>query len=247
MGPDPNDAGLSRKHILEGCDASLKRLGTDYIDLYQVHSFDPYTPLEETMRALDDLVRQGKVRYIGCSNFAGWQLMKALSISEKNGWEKFITLQAYYNVIERDLEFELVPLCLDQGLGILPWSPLGGGFLTGKFRKGQPRPKGTRREDRDTQFLRFDEEKGFEILGELEKIATAHSASISQVALNYLLRKPNVSSVIIGARKKEQLEDNLKTVNWELTQEEVLHIDELSVPPRIYPYWMLGFTRKDRE
>jgi aryl-alcohol dehydrogenase-like predicted oxidoreductase len=247
MGPGPNDAGLSRKHILEGCDASLKRLGTDYIDLYQVHSFDPYTPLEETMRALDDLVRQGKVRHLGCSNFAGWQLMKALSISEKNGWEKFITLQAYYNIIERDLEFELVPLCVDQGLGILPWSPLAGGFLTGKYKRGQTRPSGARRTDPENQFLRFDEEKGFEILGELEKIADAHSASISQVALNYLLKKPNVSSVITGARTKGQLEDNIKTVNWVLTQEEVLHIDELSNPPRIYPYWMLGFTRKDRE
>ncbi len=247
MGPGPNDVGLSRKHIIEGCDASLKRLGTDYIDLYQVHSFDPYTPLEETMRALDDLIRLGKVRYIGCSNFAGWQLMKALAISEKFGLEKFITLQAYYNVIERDLEFELVPLCLDQGLGILPWSPLAGGFLTGKYKRGQTRPTDARRTDPTNQFLRFDEEKGFIIVDELEKIAKTHNATISQAALNYLLRKPDVSSIIIGARTKEHLTDNLKTTEWEMTIEEVARLDEVSKPPRVYPYWMLDLTRRDRE
>jgi aryl-alcohol dehydrogenase-like predicted oxidoreductase len=247
MGPGSNDVGLSRKHIIEGCDASLKRLGTDHIDLYQVHSFDPYTPLEETMRALDDLVSLGKVRYIGCSNFAGWQLMKALAISEKYNLEKFITLQAYYNVIERDLEFELVPLCLDQGLGILPWSPLAGGFLTGKYKSGQTRPTGSRRTDPTNQFLRFDEEKGYKIVDELEKIATVHNATISQAALNYLLRKPVVNSVIIGARTKEHLNDNLKTIKWEMTVEEVARLDEISKPSRVYPYWMLDLTRKDRE
>ena len=246
VGPGPNDVGLSRKHILDSCDASLKRLGTDYIDLYQVHSFDPRTPLEETLRAMDDLVRQGKVRYIGVSNFTGWQLMKALSISEKENLERFVTLQALYSLICRDLENELVPLSQDQGLGILPWSPLGGGFLTGKYRRGKPRPEGTRRSNPTNQFLQFDEEKGFDIVDELEKTARNHGASIAQAALNYLLRKPGVTSVIIGARNKEQLTDNLKTTDWEMIAEEVSRLDELSKPARVYPSWMLERLSQDR-
>ena len=245
-GPGPNDVGLSRLHIIENCNASLKRLGTDYIDLYQVHSFDPFTPLEETLRALDDLVRDGKVRYIGASNYAGWHLMKALSISEKQNLEKFVTLQAFYSLIARDLENELVPLCLDQKLGILPWSPLGGGFLTGKYRRGKPRPEKARRTDTTGQFLQFDEERGFDIVDELEKIANNHNATITQTALNYLLRKPGVSSVIIGAKSKEQLSDNMKTSDWELTQDEVAKLDELSKPPRVYPNWMLAVTVQGR-
>ncbi len=245
-GPGANDVGLSRKHIVDSCDASLRRLGTDYIDLYQVHSFDPRTPLEETLRALDDLVRQGKVRYIGVSNFTGWQLMKALAISEKQNLERFVTLQALYSLIARDLENELVPLSLDQKLGILPWSPLGGGFLTGKYRRGKPRPEGARRSDPSKQFLQFDEERGFDIVDELEKIAKNHNATITQAALNYLLRKPGVTSVIIGAKTKEQLTDNLKTSDWEMTPEEVKRLDELSTPPRAYPYWMLSRLYQDR-
>ncbi len=245
-GQGPNDVGLSRKHIVDSCNGSLKRLGTDYIDLYQVHSFDPRTPLEETLRALDDLVRDGKVRYIGVSNFTGWQLMKALSISEKQNLEKFVTLQALYSLIARDLENELVPLCLDQKLGILPWSPLGGGFLTGKYRRGKARPAGARRTDPTNQFLQFDEEKGFDIVDELEKIAANHQATVTQAALNYLLRKPAVTSVIIGAKTKEQLADNLKATDWEMTSEEVARLDELSKPPRVYPYWMLERTYQDR-
>jgi aryl-alcohol dehydrogenase-like predicted oxidoreductase len=245
-GKGPNDVGLSRHHIIENCNASLKRLGTDYIDLYQLHSFDPYTPQEETLRALDDLVRAGKVRYIGASNHMGWQLMKALAISDKQNLEKFITLQAYYSLVARDLEYELVPLCLDQKLGILPWSPLGGGFLTGKYRRGKERPKNARRTDRESQFLQFDEEKGFDIVDELERIAKNHNATIAQAALNYLLRKPGVSSVIIGARTKEQLADNLKASDWEMTPEEVTKLDTLSMPPKVYPYWMLQRTVQDR-
>ncbi len=245
-GPGPNDVGLSRKHIIDSCNGSLKRLGTDYIDLYQVHSFDPRTPLEETLRALDDLVRDGKVRYIGASNFTGWQLMKALAISEKQNLERFATLQALYSLIARDLENELVPLSLDQNLGILPWSPLGGGFLTGKYRRGKPRPEGARRSDPSGQFLQFDEEKGFDIVDELEKIAKSHEATITQAALNYLLRKPGVTSVIIGAKNKEQLTDNLKTVDWEMTSDEVARLDKLSKPPRAYPYWMLERLYQDR-
>ncbi len=245
-GSGPNDVGLSRHHITEGCNASLKRLGTDYIDLYQVHSYDPYTSLEETLRALDDLVRAGKVRYIGASNYTGWQLMKALSISDKQNLERFVTLQAFYSLISRDLENELVPLSLDQKLGILPWSPLGGGFLTGKYRRGKKRPENARRTNPQDQFLQFDEEKGFDIVDELEKIAKNHNATITQAALNYLLRKPGVSSVIIGAKTKEQLEDNLKTSEWEMTPEEVSKLDSLSEPPRVYPYWMLKRVIQDR-
>ena len=245
-GKGPNDVGLSRHHIIENCNASLKRLGTDYIDLYQLHSFDPFTPQEETLRALDDLVRAGKVRYIGASNHTGWQLMKALAISDKQNLEKFITLQAYYSLVARDLENELVPLCLHQKLGILPWSPLGGGFLTGKYRKGKERPKNARRSDRESQFLQFDEEKGFDIVDELERIAKNHNATIAQAALNYLLRKPGVSSVIIGARTKEQLADNLKSSDWKMTPEEVTKLDALSMPPKVYPYWMLQRTIQDR-
>ncbi len=240
MSPEPNNVGLSRHHILEGCNASLKRLGTDYIDLYQVHSFDPFTPLEETLRALDDLVRCGKVRYIGCSNFAGWHLMKALSISEKYGWEKFASLQALYSLVSRDLENELVPLCLDQGLAILVWSPLGGGFLTGKYRRGQPRPQGTRLSDPKAGFMPFDEQKGFDIVEELDRIAKEHKATVAQAALNYLLQKPGVTSVIIGARTSEQLADNLKTTDWEMTSGEVARLDELSQPGPVYPYWYLA-------
>ena len=245
-GKGPNDVGLSRHHIIEGCNSSLKRLGTNYIDLYQVHSFDPFTPLEETLRALDDLVRDGKVRYIGASNYTGWQLMKALSISDKQSLEKFVTLQAFYSLIARDLENELVPLSLDQNLGILPWSPLGGGFLTGKYRRGKKRPESARRTNPQDQFLQFDEEKGFDIVDELESTAKNHNATITQAALNYLLRKPGVASVIIGAKNKGQLEDNLKTSDWEMTPEEVSRLDALSEPPRAYPYWMLKRVIQDR-
>jgi aryl-alcohol dehydrogenase-like predicted oxidoreductase len=245
-GKGPNDVGLSRHHIIENCNASLKRLGTDYIDLYQLHSFDPYTPQEETLRALDDLARAGKVRYIGASNHTGWQLMKALAISDKQNLERFITLQAYYSLVARDLENELVPLCLDQKLGILPWSPLGGGFLTGKYRRGKERPKNARRTDRESQFLQFDEEKGFDIVDELERIAKNHNATIAQAALNYLLTKPGVSSVIIGARTREQLTDNLKASDWDMTPDEVTKLDTLSMQPKVYPYWMLQRTVQDR-
>ena len=245
-GAGPNDVGLSRKHIIDSCNGSLKRLGTEYIDLYHVHSFDPRTPLDETLRALDDLVREGKVRYIGASNFMGWQLMKALAISEKQNLEKFVTLQAFYSLIARDLENELVPLSLDQKLGILTWSPLGGGFLTGKYRRGKPRPEGARRSNPTDQFLQFDEEKGFDIVDELEKTARNHGATITQSALNYLLRKPGVTSVIIGAKNKEQLADNLKTVDWEMTSEDVAQLDELSKPPKVYPYLMLERVSVDR-
>ncbi len=246
VGPGPNDGRLTRLHITEGCNASLKRLGTDYIDLYQVHSFDPNTPLEETLGALDDLVHQGKVRYIGCSNFAGWQLMKALAISDKLGCARFATLQALYSLVSRDLEYELIPLCKNQGLGILVWSPTAGGFLTGKYRRGKPRPKGARLSDPNSVFINFDQEKGYDIVEELDRVGRTHNSSVAQVALNYLLLKPGVTSVIVGARTAKQLLDNIKSTNWHMDPDEFAHLDEISKPRQVYPYWFLSENPHDK-
>ncbi len=246
MGDGANEVGLSRAHILRSADKSLQRLGTDTIDLYQVHAWDPGTPLEETLRALDDLVRWGKVRYIGVSNFAAWQVMKALSLSDRNGWERFATLQAYYNLAGRDLEDELVPLCLDQGLGILPWSPLAAGWLTGKFRRGKALPRGTRLGDQDGGFLPVDRERLFDTVDLLEDIAGGHSVSIAAAALAWLAQKPGVTSVILGAKKMGQLEENLKAAELELSAEEMSRLDEVSARPLPYPQWMLNRTAGDR-
>lgn len=247
MSSEINDVGLSRRHIMQGCENSLRRLGTDYIDLYIVHSFDFLTPLEETLSALNDLVHQGKVRYLGCSNFFAWQLMKALSIAEKHHWEKFVSLQAYYSLVARDVELELVPLCQDQGLGLTPWSPLAGGFLTGKYPRGGKGPQDARRSKEERNFLQLDEDRAYAILDEVQRIAKARGVTPAQVSLNYLLRKPAVSSVLIGATKPEQLRDNLKTVDWELTSEEIQSLDKVSLPPQLYPKWMLDVTRLDRD
>lgn len=245
MGTGPNDDGLSRRHILSACEASLKRLGTDYIDLYQIHSYDFRTPLEESLSTFDQLVKDGKVRYIGVSNFTGWQLMKAISICRENKWEKIVSLQAYYSLLGRDLELELVPVCLDQGVGILTWSPLHGGILTGKYHQVKRWPKNTRLKS-NADHLPYNEEKGKAILDELFSIARKHKVSVAQVSLNYLLRKPGVTSLVIGARTKEQLLDNLKTSNWALSEEEVKKLDSLSEPPRIYPFWYFDIFRKER-
>ncbi|PKP92961.1 MAG: aldo/keto reductase [Alphaproteobacteria bacterium HGW-Alphaproteobacteria-14] len=247
MSPEINDVGLSRRHIIQSCENSLRRLGTDYLDLYIVHSFDFMTPLEETLSALNDLVHSGKVRYLGCSNYFAWQLMKGLSISEKHHWEKFVSLQAHYSLVSRDVEIELAPLCQDQGLGITPWSPLGAGFLTGKYPRGGQGPQDARRSKEDHNFIQLDEGKAYAILDEVERIATTRGVSAAQVSLNYLLRKSQISSVIIGATKPEQLQDNLKTVEWELSAEEIAVLDAVSSPPRTYPHWMLEFTRLDRD
>jgi aryl-alcohol dehydrogenase-like predicted oxidoreductase len=236
MGPGPNDIGQSRHHIIRGCEASLKRLQTDYIDLYQAHGFDALTPLEETLRALDDLVRAGKVRYIGCSNYSAWHLMKALSISEREGCERYVCQQVYYSLVARELEYEHVPLALDQGVGIMVWSPLAGGFLSGKFRRGQAGPTDARRPQRGDPGT-IDEEKGYAIVDVLEEIAQAHNATIAQAALNWLLCKPGISTVLIGARREDQLVDNLKAATWKMTTEEVQRLDEVSAVPPIYPYW----------
>ena len=239
MSAAPNDAGLSRHHILNGVDASLRRLGTDSIDLYQVHCWDARTPIEETLRALDDCVRWGKVRYLGASNFAAWQLMQALAVSERAGLARFVTLQPLYNAVMRDAELELLPLCKDQGLGILPWSPLAGGFLSGKYRRGLSPPQGTRRSV-ERQFLQFDTERGLDVVEALAAIATAHEGTVAQAALNWLLAKDAVTSVIIGARDQRQLEDNLEAVRWQLSPAEVARLDALMPPPRLYPQWFIS-------
>jgi aryl-alcohol dehydrogenase-like predicted oxidoreductase len=231
-----SEGNLSRSNIIDGCASSLKRLNTDYIDLYELHNFDENTPLEETLQAMEDLVRQGKVRYIGCSNFTGWQLMKALAISDKRGWESFIVLECLYSLLARGAEFELIPLCLDQGLSVVAWSPLHGGFLSGKYRRGQTWPKGTRLTSPDDKWVSFDLEKGFDTVEELYNIAGNHGVTVSQTALNYLLNKRGVTSLIIGARKAEQLADNIKTTTWSMAADEVSRLDNLTEPVDIYPY-----------
>jgi len=243
MGPGPNDKGLTRKHIMQQVDASLKRLQLDYIDLYQVHSFDPLTPLEETLRALDDMVRHGKVRYVGASNFAAWQLMKALDYSAYNQVAKFVSLQAHYTIATRELERELVPLMMDQKLGLLVWSPLAGGLLTGKYKRGIT-PEDGRLSRFD--FVQVNKEKLFDIVEILEPMAAAKGATVAQLSLAWLLHQPVTTSVIIGANKPEQLEDNLKAVDIVFTADELKQLDEISKLTKEYPGWMLEVTAMDR-
>ncbi len=235
---DPNDRGLSRKHIIESLDRSLKRLGRDYIDLYQLHWWDNTTPIEETLDTLNDLVKSGKVRYVGISDFAGWQITKSVMIQEVKNYPKFVSAQMYYSLLGRDIEFEVVPACEDLGLGILPWSPLAGGFLTGKYTKDNI-PEDSRYSRMERPFLRFDFEKAYFIVDEMKKIAEKYNGTVSQVALNWLRSKPFVSSIIIGVRNLEQLKDNLGSVNWELRPEDVKYLDEISAPERPYPQWFL--------
>jgi aryl-alcohol dehydrogenase-like predicted oxidoreductase len=238
-GEGPNDQGSSRYHIINACNDSLRRLGTDYIDIYMLHGFDIHTPLEESLKTMDDLVRSGKVRYVGCSNYSAWHMMKALAVSEKQNLEKFITYQGYYSLLGRELENEIIPLSLDQGVGIMVWSPLSGGYLTGKFNKNKPFPKGTRIGDHKiSPFIPpANMDKTFKIIDKMEEIANNHKASIAQTALNYLLKKPAVSTLVLGIRKKEQLIDNINTLKWELSEEEMGILDKLSDSPSIYPYW----------
>lgn len=238
MSDDPNDRGLSRYHIFKSIDASLKRLGRDYIDLYQVHWWDNSTPIEETIDALNDLVRVGKVRYIGISDFAGWQIARSVSLQEAKNYAKFVSAQMYYSLLGRDIEFEVVPACEDLGLGILAWSPLAGGFLTGKYSRDNI-PEGSRYARMERPFLRFDFEKGYFVVDELRKLAEKYNATVSQVALNWIKAKPFISSIIIGVRSLEQLKDNLGCVNWDLSEEDVSYLDEITAPERPYPQWFL--------
>jgi aryl-alcohol dehydrogenase-like predicted oxidoreductase len=246
MGAGPNQVGLSRLHILQAVEGSLKRLDTDYIDLYQIHRFDLLTNIEDTLRALDDLVRAGKVRYVGCSNLAAWQLMKALGVSREQGLERFKCTQSYYSLAGRDLEREMLPLLKDQGLGLLVWSPLAGGFLSGKFTRDSG-DEAARRAKFD--FPPVDKEKGFDILDVAKEIADRHGASVAQIALAWILANPAVTSVIIGARRPAQLEDNLKAIDVRLSAEDMKALDEVSKLTTEYPAWMdnLGSDRRPGE
>jgi len=244
VGPGRNDVGASRGHILDAVEASLSRLQTDHIDLYQIHGNDAVTPVEETLRALDTLVQQGKVRYIGCSNWQAWKIAKALGISEFKGLAKFDTLQAYYSIAGRDLEREIVPLLEAEKTGLLVWSPLAGGILSGKFSRENQKPEGTRRADFD--FPLVDKERTWNILDVMTPIARAHDCSPARVALAWLLAKPVVTSVIIGAKRIEQLHDNLAAVDLKLTQDELEQLDAVSALPPEYPGWMLPFQGANR-
>ncbi|MEP6582700.1 MAG: aldo/keto reductase, partial [Ginsengibacter sp.] len=237
MGEGPNDSGLTRKHILQQVEASLKRLKTDYIDLYQIHSYDPLTPLLETLWTLDDLVKSGKVRYIGASNMAAWQLMKALDFSIYNDVAKFVSLQAYYTIAGRDLEREIIPLLNDQKIGLMVWSPLAGGLLSGKYNRNEENKEGGRRVNFD--FPPVNRDRAFNIVDMLQPMAQAKGASVAQLALAWLLKQPAVTTVIIGANKMEQLDDNLKAIDVEFSTEELLQIADVSKLPQEYPGWML--------
>jgi aryl-alcohol dehydrogenase-like predicted oxidoreductase len=234
--PGTNKAGLSRRHILEACEASLRRLGTDTIDLYQSHSFDSLTPPEETVRAFEDLIRSGKIRYAGCSNHSGWQLMKALSTADRLGAPRYVSQQINYSLLARDAENELVPAGLDQRTGIMAWSPLQAGLLSGKFRRGQPAPSESRLNTLDMPGT-IDKERLYKIVDALAEIAAERGVSISQVALNWVMRKPGVDTVIVGARNEQQLRDNLAAATWSLTGAEVERLDDVSALPLPYPNW----------
>ena len=246
MGSGPNDAGLSRHHIIRSAEASLRRLGTDYIDLYQVHEWDGQTPLEETLTALDDLVRAGKVRYIGCSNYAAWQLMKALAISDARQLERFASQQVYYSLHSRDIESEIVPACIDQGIGILVWSPLAGGLLSGKYRRGVETPAGSRHLTDWSEPPVHDEEQLYATIETAVTIGEAHGVSAAQVALAYLLARPAVTSLIVGARTTQQLADNLAGADLKLSDDDLKALDECSGEPLRYPFWHQANTAADR-
>jgi len=244
VGPGRNDVGASRGHIMDGVEASLRRLQTDHIDLYQIHGNDSVTPIEETLRALDTLVQQGKVRYIGCSNWQAWKIAKALSISEFKNLARFDTLQAYYSIAGRDLEREIVPLLEAEKTGLLVWSPLAGGLLSGKFSRENQKPEGSRRSEFD--FPIVDKERTWKILDAIAPIAKAHNCSPARISLAWLLAKPVVTSVIIGAKRMEQLKDNLAALDVKLTEDQIKKLDDVSTLPPEYPGWMLPFQGANR-
>ncbi|MGN6725156.1 MAG: aldo/keto reductase [Tepidisphaeraceae bacterium] len=245
-GPGPNEAGSSRHHLIRAIEGSLKRLGTDYIDLFQLHGFDAITPVEETLDTMANFVRAGKIRYIGCSNFSGWHLMKSLAVSEKYGLPRYVAHQAYYSLIGREYEWELMPLAIDQKVGAVVWSPLGWGRLTGKIRRGQPLPPNSRMSHQRTADAAppVSDEKLYQVVDALDEVAAETGKSVPQIALNWLLQRPTVSSVIIGARTEEQLRANLGAVGWNLSAEQVAKLDAASESTKIYPYWhQAGFDR----
>ena len=247
LGEGANDAGTSRLRLLKAVDASLKRLGTDYLDLLQLHAFDAMTPIEETLSTLDDLVRAGKVRYLGVSNFSGWQLMKSLGIADRHGWSRYVANQAYYSLIGRDYEWELMPLGIDQGVGAVVWSPLGWGRLTGKLRRGQPLPATSRLHDTADVGPSVAQERLFRIVDALDIVAEETGKSIPQIAINWLLQRPTVSTVLIGARNEEQLRQNLGAIGWQLSADQIARLDAASAmeaPYPYYPYWRGQFSER---
>jgi aryl-alcohol dehydrogenase-like predicted oxidoreductase len=246
MGDGPNDAGLSRHHLIEACEASLRRLQTDHIDLYQLHEWDGQTPLEETLGALEYLMHSGKVRYVGCSNFAGWQVTKALGVAKHEGLPRFVSQQVYLSLQERSAEYEIVPSALDQGLGLLIWSPLAGGLLSGKYRRGQPQPEGARHTSEWSEPPVYDEDKLYDTIEVLVEVAQSHGVSAAQVALAWLLARPGVTSLVVGARTEEQLADNLAAAALELTLDERARLEAVSRPPLIYPFWHQRASASDR-
>src|SRR3954453_11133373 len=236
-GSGVNDRGNSRHHLIPACEASLRRLGTDYIDLYQLHGADEISPVEETLSTLDQLVRSGKVRYIGCSNFSGWHLMKSLSVSEKYGWSRYFAHQAYYSMIGRDFEWELMPLAVDQKVGTLVWSPLGWGRLTGKIRRGQPLPETSRLHKTGEAAPPVPDEYIYRVVDTVDQVVKETGKTFTQVALNWLLQRPTISSIIVGARNEVQLRQNLGAVGWKLSPEQLMRLDEASKTPLAYPYF----------
>jgi aryl-alcohol dehydrogenase-like predicted oxidoreductase len=246
MGEGPNDAGLSRHHVIRACEESLRRLQTDHVDLYQVHEWDGVTPLEETLDALDTLVHQGKVRYLGCSNYAAWQLMKALGTSERLGLQRFVSQQIYYSLIGREVEYELVPAALDQGLGILVWSPLAGGLLSGKYRRNQDFPAGSRRTTEWSEPPIYDWDHVYDVIDTIVGVAEGRGVSGAQISLAWLLGRPGVTSLVIGARNEAQLSDNLAAADLELSADERAMLDKASVPDLLYPFWHQANTARDR-
>ena len=232
-----NEVGSSRHHLIRAIDGSLKRLGTDYIDLFQLHGFDARTPLEETLSTLDDLVRAGKLRYLGVSNFSGWHLMKSLALADRHGWSRYVAHQAYYSLIGRDYEWELMPLAADQGVGAVVWSPLGWGRLTGKLRRGAPLPETSRLHATADYGPPVDNEYLYNVVDALDDVAAETGKTVAQIALNWLLQRPTVSTVVIGARNEEQLRQNLGAVGWNLTPEQVAKLDAASATTKPYPYW----------
>ncbi len=247
-GPGPNDVGSSRSHLIDAVNKSLRRLGTDYIDLYQLHGFDALTPIEETLGALDDLMRAGKIRYIGCSNFSGWHLMKSLAHSERHGLSRYVAHQAYYSLVGREFEWELMPLALDQKVGTVVWSPLGWGRLTGKIRRGAPLPETSRLRTKITADLGppVADDLLYRVVDALDAIAKETGKTVPQIALNWLLQRPTVATIIIGARDEEQLRQNLGAIGWTLTREQVAALDAASTTTKTYPYWhQAGFTERN--
>lgn len=246
FGDGPNDIGSSRQHLLAAVDASLNRLGTDYIDLFQLHGFDAFTPPEEVLATLDVLVRAGKIRYVGVSNFSGWHLMKALSVADKHGFPRYVANQTYYSLIGRDYEWELMPLGLDQGLGAVIWSPLGWGRLTGKIRRGQPKPEVSRLPKTADFGPPVPDEHVYRVVDAIDEVAKETGKSVSQIALNWLLQRPTVSTLIIGARNEAQLRENLGAVGWSLTKDQIGKLDAASKVTLPYPYWHQRTTFTDR-